>query len=785
LNRKLRIFLIATGVILTPVLLSPLPRFRSPLSSVVEANDGSLLGARIADDGQWRFPREDQVPDKFEKALLTFEDRWFWIHPGVNPVSAVRALFSNIKAGKVVSGGSTITMQVARISRGNRRRTYIEKFIEMLSAVKTELFYSKQKILDLYSANAPFGGNIVGLEAAAWRYTGKSSSGLTWAEAAALAILPNSPSLVYPGRNQEILKTRRDNLLNRLYEKKYIDSLTLILSIDEPVPVEPKAIPAKAPHLTDFFYIHKRGQKIVTTIDPVLQERVMEVINTHQKDLSANYIFNSACIIIEVESGNVLAYAGNSTLSDADLHGGNVDIIRSLRSTGSILKPFLYAGMQQSGDILPNSLIADVPTRFPGFSPKNFDQSFSGAVNAGSALSQSLNIPAVKMLQKYNPEKFLDLLKRAGFTTFNKPADYYGLSMVLGGGETSLWDLTGAYASMSRVLNSYLREKKYYKEDWHQPVLLKQSVLDTIKTEDPDPPLSASSVWLTYEALQKVNRPESETGWQYFSSAPNLAWKTGTSFGFRDGWAIGTTPEYVIGVWTGNANGEGRPGLTGTSAAAPILFDLVGLKRTGPWFRTPYEDLTMIRVCSKSGFRAGIDCPETIEIPASVNGLRSEVCPYHQVIHLNEAGTMQVTSDCASPEDIRNVPWFILPPAMEYFYRQKHPEYKPLPPIAPGCHTGMSIPVMEFIYPTPGIRIFIPRDQSGSLTRVIPEVAHRSPSKKLFWHLDDTYIGTTRYIHQIEMAAASGSHVLTAVDEDGNTIKCSFTILAASEMVGN
>ena len=259
------------------------------------------------------------------------------------------------------------------------------------------------------------------------------------------------------------------NLLRRLYERNYIDSLTLILAIDEPVPGEPKALPSKAPHLTDYFFINRRGQMIKTTIDPVLQERATEIINAHQKDLSANYIFNSACIIVEVETGNVLAYVGNSTLSESGMHGGDVDIIRSLRSTGSILKPFLYAGMQQSGDILPNTLIADMPTRFPGFSPKNFDQSYSGAVSAASALSQSLNIPAVKMLQKYNPEKFLDLLKKTGFSTFNKPADHYGLSLILGGGETSLWELTGAYASMSRVLNSFLREKKYYKEDWHQP----------------------------------------------------------------------------------------------------------------------------------------------------------------------------------------------------------------------------------------------------------------------------------------------------------------------------
>lgn len=777
MNRKVKIVLIATGVLITPVLLSPFPRFRAPLSTVVEASDSSLLGARIADDGQWRFPGFDHVPDKFEKSLLTFEDRWFYYHPGINPVSIVRAVVSNIKARDIVSGGSTITMQVARISGGNKQRTYPEKFIEMLSALKLELFRSKKTILLMYSANAPFGGNTVGLEAAAWRYTGKSSADLTWAEAAALAILPNSPALVFPGRNQEILKKRRDALLKRLYERKYLDSLTLVLALEEPLPGEPKALPSKAPHLTDRFFMKNRGEMIRTTIDPVLQERSTEIINSHQKNLAENYIFNSACIIVEVETGNVLAYVGNSTAEGALSHGGDVDIIRSLRSTGSILKPILYAGMQQSGDILPNSLVADVPTRFPGFAPKNFDQSFSGAVTAGTALSQSLNIPAVKMLQQYNPEKFLDLLHKTGFTTFNKPADYYGLSLILGGGETSLWDLTGAYASLSRVLNRYLKEKKYYMEDYHPPVLIHQKELTVEKTEEHDPPLSAASIWLTYEALQKVNRPESETGWQYFSSSPDLAWKTGTSFGFRDGWAVGTTPGFVVGVWTGNADGEGRPGLTGISAAAPILFDLVNLMGSNRWFARPDEDLTMISVCSKSGFRAGPDCPETVEIPAGVNGLRSEACPYHQMIHLNKAGNFQVTSDCAQPAEITNVSWFVLPPAMEYFYRKKHPEYKSLPPVAPGCAVSKNIPVMEFIYPASGIKIFIPRDQTGTLTRVIPEIVHRNPVIKIFWHLDETYIGTTRYIHQIELLAATGNHTLTAVDEEGNTIRCAFTII--------
>ena len=559
--------------------------------------------------------------------------------------------------------------------------------------------------------------------------------------------------------------------------KNLLILLLCSLSVDEPVPGEPEKLPSHAPHLTDHFYKKMTGQTIRTTIDPELQARATEIINTHQRDLSANYIFNSACIIIEVETGNVLAYVGNSNPGEGGIHGEDVDIIHSLRSTGSILKPFLYAGMQQSGDILPNTLIADIPTRFPGFSPKNFDQGYSGAVPASEALSQSLNIPAVKMLQKYNPENFLMLLKRAGFTSFNRPADYYGLSMILGGGETSLWELAGAYASLSRVLNRFTVTKKYYKEDYHPPVIINNEPSDEKLTEDPSPLFSASAIWLTYEALQRVNRPESESGWQYFSSSSGLAWKTGTSFGFRDGWAVGTTPEFVIAVWAGNADGEGRPGLTGITAAAPILFDLVNLTGTGDWFQKPYEDLTLISVCTKSGFRAGPDCPETIETEACINGLRSEACPYHQIIHLNRSGTLQVTSECESPGEILNEPWFVLPPAMEYFYKLKHPEYKKLPPVAPGCAAAKNIPVMEFIYPSSGIKIFIPRDQTGTLTRIIAEIAHRDPSKKIFWHLDDAFTGTTKSLHRIEILADTGNHVLTAVDDDGNSIKCRFTVV--------
>ena len=446
--------------------------FQSPLSTVVEASDGFLLGARVADDGQWRFPPPDSLPDKYVAALINYEDRWFRWHPGINPVAIVRALSDNIKAGETVRGGSTITMQVARLARGNPPRTYPGKVVEMLSALKLELFRSKDEILRLYAANAPFGGNTVGLDAAAWRYTGRGSSGISWAEAAALAVLPNAPSLVFPGKNTERFRAKRDTLLIRLLQRDVIDSLTCSLALGEPLPAAALPMPSEAPHLTDRFWLTRRGEKVVTTVDAALQREVCALVNSHQSALEGNLVFNAAAIVVEVATGNVLAYAGNSSLPDtANIYGRDVDIIRAVRSTGSILKPFLYAGLMTGGDMLPNELVADIPTRFQGFRPENSDFTYSGAVPAGDALARSLNIPAVRMLQTMGEERFLRLLQRAGFSSFDKPAAHYGLSLILGGGEASLWELAGAYSSMARVLNNSEASANYRTDDWHMPVL--------------------------------------------------------------------------------------------------------------------------------------------------------------------------------------------------------------------------------------------------------------------------------------------------------------------------
>jgi penicillin-binding protein 1C len=771
----------AAALFFIAVLLAPMPTFHEPLSTVVEAADGSLLGARVAADGQWRFPAPDSVPDKYTTALINYEDRWFRWHPGINPVAIVRALKDNIHAGEIVSGGSTLTMQVARMSRHNPARTYSGKIIEMLSALKLELFRSKKTILKLYAANAPFGGNTVGLEAAAWRYTGRSPWQMTWAEAAAFAVLPNAPSLVYPGKNSLRFKQKRDALLEALCRRGIIDSLTYSLALEEPLPDPAGTMPSLAPHLVSWFTLTHPGERIKTTIDPYLQKNITDIINFHQRELENNLIFNSAAIVVRVDDGAVLAYVGNCTLPDSTGdYCRDVDIIRSVRSTGSILKPFLYAGLVSSGEMLPNELISDIPTRFQGFRPENADFSYRGAIPAGDALARSLNIPAVRMLQRFTEERFLRLLSRVGFTSFNKPASYYGLSLILGGGEASLWELAGAYSSMARVEKQCNEKATYTSRDWHMPLLTTESQAG-LAAADPDPPLSAPAIWFTYEALLRVNRPETETGWQYFGNAPEVAWKTGTSFGFRDAWAIGTTPSEVIAVWSGNADGEGRPGLTGITASAPTLFDILRTRPHTGWFHQPGEEMTMVKLCSQSGMRAGPYCTDTRDEWIPVKGLKSNACPYHTIVHLDRTEKYRVNMSCVNPGEIVNKPWFILPPAMEYYYKQRNPAYQTLPPYKPGCNDDREVSAMEFIYPPPDAKIFIPRGFTGELTEMLPEIAHRRRGAIVYWHLDNNYLGMTQGIHQISLRAPEGDHVLTVTDDEGFTVSRRFRIVSSSE----
>lgn len=748
--------------------------FKDPTATVITSSNNELLGAQIAKDGQWRFPHNDSIPEKFKTCILQFEDAHFYKHLGFNPISIFKAIRDNLKSDGIKRGGSTLTQQVIRLSRKGQSRTYFEKIKELILATRLEFRFSKEKILSYYSSNAPFGGNVVGIDAASWRYYNRNPNELSWAESATLAVLPNAPSLIYPGKNQERLLTKRNRLLKKLLENNIIDALTYDLSIAESLPQKPFPLPQIAPHLLQKVAQTHYGKHLKTTIDRKLQERANYIVKNHYNQLSQNEIYNAAVLVLDVKTRKVLAYVGNTPTDKA--HQKDVDVIDKPRSTGSILKPFLYAAMLDAGDLLPNTLVADVPTQFGSYNPENYNKTYDGAVHASRALSRSLNVPAVRMLQEFGLDRFHHYLKDLNLKDLKYNANHYGLSLILGGAESNLWDLCKSYAALSSTLNHFSENSsEYFSNEFCEPTFLASEKINFGKKKSDKTLFDAGSIYLTYESLKEVNRPENNESWEFFDGSKQIAWKTGTSFGFRDAWAIGTTKDYVVGVWVGNADGEGRPGLVGVQTAAPILFEVFDLLPNSDWFAKPFDEMQEVSICKQSGHRASQNCDETEDKFIQISGLKTKPCPYHVLIHLDKNENFQVNTSCEDLNNIKHKSWFVLPPLMAYYYKTKNPFYKPLPKYKNDC-LGENTILIEFIYPKENNSIFLPKDFDGQTNDLILKIAHNKPESTVYWYVDETFVGSTKDIHEMAIMPKEGKHVITVVDEFGNEAKRGFEI---------
>ena len=686
---------------------------------MLTARDGELLGAKIADDGQWRFSATNNYSPKYIACLLEYEDRWFFFHPGFNPVSFVKSFIDNMKAGEVVRGGSTLSMQVVRMSRDNPPRTYGEKLWEVILAMRLELSYSKRSILDMYAANAPFGGNVVGIDAAAWRYFHTTPDDLSWGEAATLAVLPNSPALIHPGRSRERLAQKRDELLQRLPQSKTfipkrfhasrLSEEDAELAMMESIPAKPYDMPMLAYHYLSDQDKRHHGEQIASTIDCNLQRSIIDIMHRHHEANVMNGIDNAAVYVVDYLNDELVAYVGNN--SDAE-DAAMVDMVKAQRSTGSILKPFLFAAMLDEGTLLPEMVLPDVPMSLSGFTPKNYSGEYWGAVPADKALQNSLNAPFVHLLREYGQPRFHALLKQLPLNGIVFDAEHYGLALIVGGGEASLYDITNAYAKMGRKLAVYVNENYDRKVD------------------EKESPFSAEAIAETFHVMLGLTRPTSQIGWGGFASSAQVAWKTGTSHGFKDAWAVGLTDRYVVGVWVGNSDGEGRPGLTGVGVAAPLLFDVVGKLN------------------------------DSYRYPANTS-------PYHKKVFLDETRQYRVLPDCY-PVDQKNFEvYYVLPPVMEWFYKKHSPLFRPLSAFYPGCGTAHPDEVMAFVYPKSDAKVSIPIGIRGDRQQVVFEIAHRNPQKTIYWTLNDQFLGQTRLNHQMPIDVEKGEYRLRCVDEDG------------------
>jgi penicillin-binding protein 1C len=778
------------------LLALPEPLFDALYSPVLYDRKGELLGALAAQDGQWRFPPGEKPSEKFTAALIESEDRRFFYHPGLDPLALVRAFSQMLKNRRVISGASTLTMQTVRLMRPGMPRTFLEKAVEAVLALRLELGRSKEDILALYTANAPFGANVVGLEAAAWRWFGRPPEDLSWAEAATLAVLPKSPGLIHPGRNREALKRKRDVLLETLWKRNYFDEETLNLAKAESLPGKALPLPRLAPHLLNRLITEAGGlgafrsgtraaastgksgglpgPLMGSTLDRALQERAQTVMNRALTRFAGNGIMNGACLILNTRNGEVLAYVGNVDSSQAP----DVDIVTARRSSGSILKPFLYAAMLDSGDILPRALLTDIPTRVGSYSPENISRNYLGAVPADEALARSLNIPAVRSLRIFGVDRFARFLRGLGISTLFRPGNEYGLPLILGGAEVTLWEMAGMYAGLGRSALAGNQETAFY-----HPRVFPAPPGEKPESARPGP-LSRGAAWLTLDALTFAVRPGEEARWQEYANSRRIAWKTGTSFGFRDAWAIGLTPDWTVAVWIGNASGEGRAELRSSVTSAPVLFELFSALASlspggNPWFSQPAAELKTQEVCAFSGYPAGPDCGNIRYVFLPQGAPPHSPCSYCRTVVLNEKEDRRVIPGPGYGKPVVMKKWFTLSPAEEWYYRKWNLDYKPLPPWEndPAGDLPLGSTSLALFNPQPGAQIFVPRELDGREGRIVFAAAHRNPGGKIYWHLDNRYLGMTEFFHEIESRPGPGFHTLYLVDTQGGALTRRFEVL--------
>ncbi len=729
------------------------PIFDENYSMIIKAENGNMLHTFLNEKEQWHLPPENiKLPKKLKTAVITYEDESFYHHIGIDFSALLRAAYQNIKYKKIYSGASTIPMQLARMHKP-KKRNYYNKFKEICYAIRLNLHYSKDDLLRLYLNHAPYGGNVIGYRTAALKYFGKKANALTWSEAATLAVLPNAPGLIYPSKVSSKLQTKRDQLLDKLADKGHINEQTCQLAKLEPIPDRFIRFESQAPHLAQYLKNKYPSQWIIsTTLDEHIQQQCNRIARSYKHHYSYYGIHNLAILVANTKTGAIKAYIGSPDFFDQH-HGGQVNGILAARSSGSILKPFLYALSIDEGLITPESFIRDLPTYFEGFSPKNANKEYQGVTTAKEALVHSLNIPAVRLLNAYGVFQFYAFLKTAGVSTLFRNADAYGLPLILGGAEVNMWDMVMLYRGLANkgvFSNNHLLTREENKQSAQM--------------------ISAGSCYLTLNMLKDLKRPGSEYFWERFSGSRPFAWKTGTSYGHKDAWAVGVNPEYTIAVWVGNFDGEGNKNLSGASSAGPILFDILQVlpqQNTKKWFKKDQSDFKTQIICKLSGFRASGACPEvdTIDVPRGMKPLKA--CDYHQFRYFSKDEQYQCCSQCWHTLGRIKKSVTIYPPDIAYYLREKGQYIEKLVNHYPHCPAYKAEKSLKIIYPNMDAKLFLPRDFDGKTQSVVCRIGHNNAGKSIYWYLDGQYLGKTTDEHSMAIAFKEGWNTLKVIDENG------------------
>ena len=750
--------------------VAPLPsRLSTPPSVVMEYRDGTPAHVFLAPDERWRIAAPlERIDPAYVRALLALEDKRFFLHPGVDPVAVARSAVLNVSRGRRVSGASTLTMQLVRVLEP-RPRTFASKLIESFRAVQLELRLSKQEVLAAYLQFVPYGRNVEGVEAAALAYFGHTAAHLSPAEIATLLAVPQNPNRRFPSpQNMVRLKRARDEVARRLLEDEalprgpegaQVAAETVLAEVRATaVPTGLTPFPREAPHAA----VWLRGQRpelarLRTTLDAGTQRLVERLMRDAAAGLRQRGIHNGTAVVVERERSEVVALVGNFDFFDT-AHGGQIAGFATPRSPGSALKPLLYAMGIDLGLVGPEQLVADVPTAYGGYAPRNFDGRFQGLVRLEYALSQSLNMPFVRLLERVGVERFLGTLRETGVTSLAQEPGYYGLSAAVGGIELTPLELAGVYVALAgdgRV----------------GPLRLLD---DGSPVEAPVEVVSPGAAWLTRQALSLRDRPDFPERRRMTGMPARVHWKTGTSFGHRDAWAAGSGPRHTAVVWLGNFDHSPSVHLVGADAAGPVLFDV--LEGVGPRGRAqaeeagPPEDLARVEVCAYSGHLPTDACMERKEVHARRSAVPTARCPYHQKVEVDVATGLAVGPACRAGRRTEERVYVTWPATIRRWLEEQHRRLPEPPAAAPGCEPGGERQAPTIVSPAEGqVAMLIPGVPAEQ--QEVPLEAEASHERALTWFVDGALLGTARADERVWWKPSVGAHEILVTDDRGLVAK--------------
>ena len=665
-------------------LFFPLPD-RIEYSTIVTDSRGEVVHAFLTRDQQWRMRTElNEISPLLRKTIIEKEDKYFYYHPGINLLAMSRAAFKNMFRMRRTSGASTITMQVAR-SLEPKKRTYWNKLIEMFRALQLEWKYSKDEILQMYLNKVPYGGNIEGVKSAAILYFKKNPDHLSLGEITALSIIPNRPSSLVMGKNNDRIVEERNKWLRQFAREKVFTEKEIADALAEPLTASRGTVPHFIPHLA--WKLKRKGGDIIhTTIELNTQLKLEKLVKDYSRTLSLKNIRNAAVIVLDNRTHRVVSYVGSCDFRDTT-DGGQVNGAAAIRQPGSTLKPLLYGLCIDQGLLTPKMMITDVAVNYNGYVPENYDRKFNGFVTMEYALEHSLNIPAVKSLNALGTDRLIRELGACDFQQIKKDQNKLGLSMILGGCGATLEELTGLYSI-------FANEGKYVKPVYTWEDMAARHVTTTAARPSAlrGAPagkviLSPAAAFMINETLSKVNRPDFPLNWESTVHLPKIAWKTGTSYGRRDAWSIGYNQRYTVGIWVGNFSGLGIPELSGANVATPLLFTVfntIDYDDDQPWFAQP-KDCDIRMVCPETGLPPADHCPNLVTDYFIPLVSPSRKCDNMQEVFVSADEKMAYCRNCLPENGYKKKLYRLVSPEMKAYFEEHRIAYLPIPPHNPRC----------------------------------------------------------------------------------------------------